>query len=96
MDNISSTLPNRGISLWKIVIICVLIGFVLGSYVGYAAFSPMEDDFESVYYTGMSEGETAAKQQAREEFLILMQQEKINTKLIEIRLEQQQQIRNVE
>ena len=74
MDIFSSTLPNRYGSLLKVVIVSIIIGFILGSYVGYLTFSPLEDDFESVIYAGMDEGENAAKQQAREEFMNLYQQ----------------------
>ncbi len=88
----SYTLRNNYGYFLKVVIVCLLIGFVMGTYLGYMAFSPMEDDFESTIYAGMDEGETAAKQKAREEFLTLYQQGKLNTELIEAKLDKLRKI----
>ena len=77
MEVMEST-PGKKPSRLKTLSIALIIGFMLGLYSGYTALSPMEDDYEAVYFDGMSKGESAAKTEGRNKFFSLYEQQQLD------------------
>jgi len=75
--------PGKKPSWLRTFSIALIIGFMLGLYSGYTALSPMEDDYESVYFDGMSEGELAAKTEGKNKFLSLYEQQQLDINSIQ-------------
>ncbi|MDD3853514.1 MAG: hypothetical protein PHD40_07655 [Syntrophomonadaceae bacterium] len=63
--------------------IALIIGLVLGLYSGYTALAPMEDDYEMVYFTGMSEGESDAKTEGNNNFIPLYEKQQLDINTIQ-------------
>jgi len=75
--------PGKKPSWLRTFSIALIIGFMLGLYSGYTALSPMEDDYESVYFDGMSEAEFDAKTEGRNKYLPLFEQQQLDIKFIQ-------------
>ncbi|MGI5879043.1 MAG: hypothetical protein ACOX6L_00420 [Syntrophomonadaceae bacterium] len=76
-------IPGEKTSWLKPFGITLIIGFMLGLYSGYIALSPMEDDYASVYFDGMSQGESAAKIAGKNNFISLYEQQQLDINSIQ-------------